>query len=176
LQDLEIRKYPAYLLDHIKMTTISGVRETSAHKKKDSFWVVPTVGFLITIALTLLIYPNLPQDIIVYFKTFERYGGPVLPPYNIGQALIFFFSISGMWGLVAASLRYVFRHPVKKVVEDVMGSFFAFILSAYYAGTITGRKLILLFIVGLIAVIAINVIASVATSYAKKGRQGPIRS
>lgn len=162
------------------MTAASGVRETSAHKKKDSFWIVPTVGFLITIALTVIIYPNLPQDIIVYFKTFERYGGPVLPPYNIGQALIFFFSISGMWGLVAASLRYVFRHPVKKVVEDVMGSFFAFfiafILSAYYAGTITGRKLILLFIVGLIAVIAINVIASVATSYAKKGRQGPIRS
>lgn len=162
------------------MTAASGARETSAHKKKDSFWIVPTVGFLITIALTVIIYPNLPQDIIVYFKTFERYGGPVLPPYNIGQALIFFFSISGMWGLVAASLRYVFRHPVKKVVEDVMGSFFAFfiafILSAYYAGTITGRKLILLFIIGLVVVIAINVIASVATSYAKKGRQGPIRS
>jgi len=161
------------------MTTISA-RETSAHKKRDSFWVVPTVGFLITVALTLLIYSDLPQDIIVYFKTFERYGGLVLPPYNIGQALIFFFSISGMWGLVAASLRYVFRHPAKKVVEDVMGGFFAFflafILSAYYSGIITGRKLILIFIVGLIAVIAINVIASVATSYAKKRRQGPIRS
>ena len=156
------------------MTATFSEREKPARKRKDAFWIVPTVGFLITIALTLLIYPNLPEDIIVYFKTFERDGRPVLPPYNIGQALIFFFSISGMWGLVAASVRYVFRQPAKKVVEDVMGSFFAFflslILSAYYAGTITGRKLILLFIIGLVVVIAVNVIASVATSSLKKER------
>ncbi len=137
------------------------VRETV---RPDFFWVVPLGGIFIIFGLTFAVYPDVFQRIWNYMRLLAVNGRPLLPPYTLGQVIMFFFNVAGVWGLVSAGLRFVFRHPARKAVGDVAGAFFAFflayILSLYYGGSIAGISLISLAIVGLGVVIVVNAIGS----------------
>ena len=133
-------------------------------QRADIFWVVPLGGLFIIFGLTLAVYPDVFQRTWSYFRLLAVNGRPLLPPYSLGQVIMFFFNVAGVWGLVSAGLRFVFGHPASKAVGDVMGGFFAFflayILSLYYRGEIAGISLIPLAVVGLGIVIVVNAIAS----------------
>jgi hypothetical protein len=130
----------------------------------DFFWIVPLGGFFIIVGLTLAQYPDIFQLISNYFRTLTETNRAVMPPLRLGQAIVFFFLVSGGWGLVAAALRFVFGHSPAKAVGDIMGSFFAFLiaflLNQYYQGTVSALSLIPLLIVGLGVVVIINAVAS----------------
>jgi hypothetical protein len=85
------------------------------------------------------------------------YGHPVLPVYGLGQIVIYFLTISGIWGLVAAALRFAFTNSLSRPMRDIVGALFALYIassfSQFYARTITGWGLVLAFIVGLAIVI-----------------------
>jgi hypothetical protein len=130
----------------------------------DFFWIVPLGGLFIIVGLTLAQYPDIFQLINNYARTLSDTNRPVMPPLRLGEAITFFFLVSGVWGLVAAGLRFVFGHTPVKAVGDIMGSFFAFLIAylvfQYYHGTIRATSFIPLLIVGLGVVIIANAVAS----------------
>lgn len=138
--------------------------ESNRVRAPDFFWIVPLGGFFIIVGLTLAQYPDVFQLIGNYFRTLTESNTFVRPPLRLGEATVFFFLVSGGWGLVAAALRFVFGHAPAKAVGDVMGSFFAFLVAflvnQYYHGAVSAASLIPLLIVGLGVVVIVNAIAS----------------
>ncbi|MDA4124081.1 MAG: zinc ribbon domain-containing protein [Thaumarchaeota archaeon] len=127
----------------------------------DGWWgAVSAFGFLIIIGLTISQYPNAFTLMNRYFIGWGTVGYPFLPGYALGQVVIYFFTLCGIWGLVSAGLRFAFTNSISRPMRSVVGALFAFyiasVFSQYYAGTIAGSALVLTFFVGLGVVIVAN--------------------
>ncbi len=127
----------------------------------DGWWgAVNAFGFLLIIGLTISQYPNVFTLISRYFESWGTLGYPVLPGHALGQVVIYFFTVSGVWGLVSAGLRFAFTNSLSRPMRGIVGALFALYIanafSQFYAGTIRGTALALTFFVGLGVVIIAN--------------------
>ena len=138
--------------------------ETERMRRPDFYWVVPLGGFLIIVGLTLSQYPDIFSMVGDYFRVLSETGKASMPPLRLGEAIIFFFTVAGAWGLFAAALRFVFGHSGSRAVGDIMGSFFAFLIAypvySYYHAGLSAAAILPLIIVGLGVVVIVNAIAS----------------
>ena len=128
------------------------------YRRRGDWWgLVAAAGFLVVFGLTFATYPDLFGRIGSYLESFAAYGHPVLPSYNLGQVLIYFFNLCGIWGLIAATLRFVVTNSAARSARDGVGAIFAFytanILTQFYAGAFGGWGLVGMWLVGLFAVI-----------------------
>jgi len=65
----------------------------------DAAWgAVIGVGYLIIIGLTVLRYPDVFTLVFRYLGSWGTYGRPVLPPYVLGQAMIFLLTAGASGG------------------------------------------------------------------------------
>jgi len=127
----------------------------------DAAWgAVRAVGFLIIIGLTIVLYPDVFVLLFRYLESWGTYGYPVLPPYALGQVIIFLFTASGVWGLVSSGLRLGLssrlRRPMRDIVSAVFALYVAYTLSQFYGRTIRGAEFVLAFFVGLAVMVIIN--------------------
>jgi hypothetical protein len=134
-------------------------------RERDGWWgAVRAFGFLIVIGLMISQYPNVFSLIGAYFKSWGAHGYPILPGHDLGQALIFLLTASGVWGLVSASLRFAFTDSLRRPMREVVGALFALYVASsftrYYAGAIRGTGLVLAFFVGLAVVVIANAVIS----------------
>jgi hypothetical protein len=130
-------------------------------RERNGWWgAVSALGFLLIIGLTISQYPDVFARVDAYFDSWGVYGHPVLPAYGLGQIVIYFLTISGIWGLVAAALRFAFTNSFSRPIRDIVGALFALYVassfSQFYARTITESGLVLAFIVGLAKVVVAN--------------------
>lgn len=125
-----------------------------------AFGAIRGVGFLIVIGLTIFMYPDVFTLVIRYLSSWGVYGHPVLPPYALGQPIVFLFSAAGVWGLVSAGLRLAFTSRLARSFREVVGAMFslyiAFIFTEFYGRAVRGAGLVLLFFLGLAAVVLVN--------------------
>jgi hypothetical protein len=135
---------------------------------------VSAFGFLLIVGLTISQYPDVFARMDAYFDSWGVYGHPVLPAYGLGQIVIYFLTISGIWGLVVAALRLAFTNSFSRPMRDIVGALFALYVassfSQFYARTFTGSGLVIAFFVGL----AIVIIADVAIGIFLPTRQRPV--
>lgn len=119
--------------------------------------MITFAGFLVIVALTISAYPDVFTRIINYLESFGRYGYPVLPSYNVGQVMIYFLNLSGIWGLIAAALRFFLTGYRSRAARDGVGALFSLytanLLTQFYAGAFRGSGLVGLWVVGLVVVI-----------------------
>jgi hypothetical protein len=118
------------------------------------------LGFLLIIGLTISRYPDVFARTVTYFDSWGVYGHPGLPARGLGQVVIYFLTICGIWGVVVAALRFAFTNSLTRPMRDMVGALFALYVASsffqFYAGTITGSGLVLAFFVGLAIVIIAN--------------------
>ena len=141
-------------------------RHERRRRPEDDWWgVVTAAGFFVIIGLTIFAYPDVFSRIIDYLESFATYGHPVLPPYSLGEVIIYFFYLSGIWGLIAAGLRFALTNRITKPTQDVVGALFALYIgnsfSMFYAGAYGGWGLLGTLILGL----AVVIIASALIGY-----------
>jgi len=126
---------------------------------RDNDWwgIVTAVGFFVIILLTIAAYPDVFSKIVKYLESFGTYGHPVLPSYGLGQIMIYFFNLSGIWGLISAALRFFLTGSASRATRDGVGAIFALytasILTRFYAGSFNGWGLVSMWVVGLVIVI-----------------------
>jgi len=127
----------------------------------DAAWgAVRAVGFLVILGLTVAWYPDVFILFFRYLASWGAYGYPVLPPYALGQVIIFLFTAGGVWGLVSSGLRLAFtsrfRRPMRDIVGAVFSLYVAYLFTQFYDRTIRGAELVFAFFVGLAAVVLVN--------------------
>jgi len=140
-------------------------RQRHEWEPADAAWgVVRAVGFLMIVGLTIAWYPDVFVLFFRYLGSWGTYGYPVLPPYALGQVIIFLFTASGVWGLASSALRLAFssrlRRPVRNIVGAVFSLYVAYIFTQFYARTIRGAGLVLAFFVGLAAMVLANALVT----------------
>jgi len=115
---------------------------------------------LIILATTYLMHPVPLSVVIDYFKSMEVHRAFIKPPLILLDLVIFFFNAVGVWQLVLSGLRIVFRHSVRRALEDVTGAFFsffiAFLLTNYAIDVFTWQTALGYFIIGIGALVIIN--------------------
>ncbi|HXW95637.1 MAG TPA: zinc ribbon domain-containing protein [Nitrososphaerales archaeon] len=131
----------------------------------DAAWgAISGVGYLIIIGLMIFWYPDVFTLLVKYLESWGTYGHPVLPGHALGQAIIFLFTASGVWGVLSSGGRLALTSRVVRPLRGVVGGLFslyvAFILSSFYAKSINGAGLVLAFFVGLAAMIVTNALIS----------------
>ena len=131
----------------------------------DAAWgAVRAVGFLIIIGLTIAWYPDVFVLFFRYLGSWGTHGYPVLPPFALGQVIVFLFTASGVWGLASSAMRLVFssrlRRPVRNIVGAVFSLYVAYIFTQFYARAIRGAGLVLAFFVGLAAMVLANALVT----------------
>ncbi|MGD0478349.1 MAG: zinc ribbon domain-containing protein [Nitrososphaerales archaeon] len=131
-------------------------------RERNGRWGALSVfGFLLIIGLTISRYPDVFAKMDTYFDSWGMYGHPVLPAQGLGQIVIYFLTVCGIWGLIAAALRFAFTNSLSRPMRDMVGALFALYVadsfSQFYAHTITGSDLVLAFFVGLAMVIIADV-------------------
>ena len=118
-------------------------------------------------ALTWLVYPNLFSILVDYFRSFEVHGGPVMPPYALGQPIMFLLDGIGIWGIVIGGLRFALMHFPRKAVGNIMNGIFwlavSYLLSEFYRGQIDWSTLIAAAIIALGILVIVGMILRVAT-------------
>ncbi len=124
---------------------------------------VSFAGFLIVLGLTISSYPDLFARIASYFREFGIYGGPVLPPDSLGQPLMYFLNLSGIWGIVFGAIRLAVGHSPREAIGNITWGLFAFylayILSQFYSRAFSGSSLVLLAIFGGALFLIVNAVA-----------------
>jgi hypothetical protein len=139
-------------------------RRREWRRERGAGWwgAVSAFGFLIIIGLTISQYPNVFVLSGNYFASLSAYGYPILPGYALGQVIIYFLTVCGVWGLVSNGLRFAFTNSISRPIRGVVGALFALYLansfSQYYARIIGGSGLVLNFFVGLAVVIIVNAV------------------
>jgi hypothetical protein len=128
------------------------------YTRENDWWgLVTAFGFLVVIGLTIVAYPDVFSRITRYLESFATYGHPVLPSYNLGQVLIYLFNLSGLWGIIAAVLRFFVTGSASKAARDGAGAIFSLytanILTQFYGGFFNGWGLVGMWIVGLVILI-----------------------
>ena len=150
----------------VQPTVVSYVRPPP-RSEFDILGAISAGGVLIILALTWLVYPNLFNIVIDYFRSFGTYGRPVMPPYTLGQPIMFFLDAIGIWGIVIGGLRLALMHFPRKAVGDIMTGVFwlilSYLLSEFYRGHIHGTTLIPVAIIALGVLVIIGMILRVAT-------------
>lgn len=131
----------------------------------DAAWgAVRAVGFLVIIGLTIAYYPDVLVLLFRYLESWGSYGYPVLPPRALGEVIIFLFTAGGVWGMGSAGARLALSSRLRETMRDAVGGAFslyvAFIFTQFYAGTTRGAGLVLLFFLGLAAMVLVNAIIS----------------
>jgi hypothetical protein len=125
---------------------------------KDPLETISTGVFFILVAFTWFNYPQLPPNILAYFKSFEYYGHPVMLPPNIYEPIIFFCTAFGVWLLILFALRIIFKQNLRAAVGNAAsGVFFLYLthLLRQYSLGLLDEALILPFMVVAIGVLAI---------------------
>jgi hypothetical protein len=127
----------------------------------DPVWgAVRAMGFLVVIGLTISRYPDVFLLLFRYMESWGTYGYPVLPPYALGQAIIFLFTASGVWGLISAGLMLGLssrlRRPMRDIVSALFSLYLAYAFTLFYAKTIVGVELVLAFFLGLAVMVIVN--------------------
>jgi hypothetical protein len=127
----------------------------------DAAWgAIIGVGYLIIIGMTIFYYPDVFTLLTKYFEGWGTHGQPVLPPYALGQVLIFLFTAGGVWGVVSSGLRLGFttrfERPLRGIVSALFSLYVAFTLNRFYARAFSGAGLVFAFFVGLAVVILVN--------------------
>ena len=135
-----------------------GWRHERRHAPRDDWWgAVSAIGFFVIIGITIFTFPDVFSRIADYLASFATYGHPVLPPYSLGEVIIYFFSLSGIWGLIAAGLRFALTNRITKPTQDVVGALFALYIAnsfkMFYAGAYDGWGLLGTLVLGLVVVI-----------------------
>ncbi|HUK79474.1 MAG TPA: zinc ribbon domain-containing protein [Nitrososphaerales archaeon] len=153
-------------------------RERREWEPLDAAWgAIVAVGFLIIIGLTIFEYPDVFTLVIRYLSSWGSYGHPILPPYALGQVIIFLFASSGVWGVVSSGLRLAFTRrvarPLRGLLSGAFSLYFAFIFSGFYARAINGAGLVLVFFVGLAVAMLLNVLILHYVPRRKASGQGP---
>jgi len=131
----------------------------------DALWgAISGIGYLIIIGLTFFSYPSVLTLAIKYLESWGTYGHPVLPPYALGQAIIYLSTACGVWGIISSGFRLAFTSRFARSVRGVVGGLFslyvAFILNRFYARAFSGAALVLAFFVGLAIVVLVNAMVS----------------
>jgi len=132
--------------------------DRNQYRRENDWWgLVTALGFFVVIGLTIAAYPDVFSRVVKYLESFATYGHPVLPSYNLGQVLIYLFNLSGIWGIIAAALRFVLTGSASRAARDGVGAIFslytASILTRFYGGFFNGWGLVGMCIVGLIILI-----------------------
>jgi len=127
----------------------------------DPVWgAVRAVGFLVVIGLTIARYPDVFLLLFRYIESWGTYGFPVLPPYALGQVIVFLSAASGAWGLLSSGLALGLssrlRRPMRNVVSALFSLYLATILTMFYDKTFRGVELVLAFFLGLAAMVVVN--------------------
>ncbi|MEM3403001.1 MAG: hypothetical protein QXJ17_00405 [Nitrososphaeria archaeon] len=128
-------------------------------RKYDPLGTVSFGVFVIVLAIIWYNNPNLPNQFVNYFKSFEIYGKPVVPPPQILNYAATFSLYYGTWLIVLGALRISLRIGVFHTPSNIAEGVFLVILHYYILDTIrTGADfltLVAFFIVGLgVAIIA----------------------
>lgn len=130
-------------------------------REKDGWWgAVTAFGFLIILGLTISRYPDVFTLLGVYLQSWGTHGYPILPGFALGQVIIFLLVAGGVWGLVAACLRFGFTDSFARPMRNIVGALFSLYLASeftrFYAGEIRGSGLAIAFFVGLAVVVIAN--------------------
>lgn len=133
------------------------------HRRENDWWgLVTAIGFFVIIGLTIAAYPDVFSRVIRYLESFGTYGHPVLPPYYLGQVIIYLLNLSGIWGIIAAALRFVLIGSASRAARDGVGAIFslytASILTRFYEGFFNGWGLLGMWIVGMVILIIADVL------------------
>ena len=116
-------------------------------------------GFFIVIGLTLQAFPDIVSRGSSLADIFAN--GQFNIPYRIGQPIIFFLTLAGIWGVAAGGLRAIFTQFKRNAIGDVIWGFFAIFVAAlfrwYYGGIIGIADFGPLIVIGLGLVIVANV-------------------
>ncbi len=147
-------------------------RRRRPRDRYDPVWgIVSFIGFLVILGLTFLAFPNLISRIASYFEELARLGRPVLPSYNLGEPLIYFLNISGIWGIIFGALGMGFGRGLRRSVDSIISGayslYLAQLFSQFYSRAIAGETLVLDAIVGL----GLVIIAQIAIWAAFRFRQ-----
>ena len=115
---------------------------------------------LLILGTTYLMHP-VPFSVVTdYFKSVEAHRAFIKPPLILLDLVIFFFNAVGVWQLVLSGLRIVFRHSVRRALEDVAGAIFsffiAFLLTNYALDFFTWQTTLGYFIMGIGVLVIIN--------------------
>jgi hypothetical protein len=136
-------------------------RRRRREREPGDWWgAINGIGFLVIILLTISQYPDVFVLLSRYFQSWGTYGYPVLPGRQLGQVIVYLLTVSGIWGLVSAALRFAFTNSLSRPARDIVGALFALYMAnsftQFYAGTIHGTGLVVAFFIGLIAVVIAN--------------------
>lgn len=139
----------------------SRVYRRERRRRRGDWWgAVTALGFIVIIGATIINYPDVFTRIIDYFASFGVYGHPVLPSYSLGQVIVYFFLVAGIWGIVAAGLRFAFTGAMSNAAQDAVGGIFALyisnVFSQFYSHSYGGWGLVGLLAAGLVVVIVAN--------------------
>ncbi len=76
--------------------------------------------------------------------------------------MIYFLNLSGIWGLIAAVLRFLLTGSGARAARDGVGALFSLytadLLAQFYSGAFRGSDLVELWFVGLFAVIIASIL------------------
>ncbi len=142
-------------------------RERYVHWKRRSYdnvlWgLISIAGFLIVLGLTISAYPDLFSRVVSYLMEFGTYAKPVLPPYSLGQPLMHFLNLSGIWGVVFGAIRLAVGHSPREAIGNITWSPFAFylayMLSQFFNQAFRGSPLVLFAIFGAVVFMIVNAI------------------
>ena len=141
-------------------------RSGSDWREPTDWWgLVTAAGFLVIILFTFARYPDVFSRIGAYLESWGTFGHPVLPPYSLGEVLIYFINACGVWGLLAATLRFVLTSQVSRSARDGVGALFSLytagILGQFYVHSLGGWGLVGMWIVGLVAVIIADALITI---------------
>ncbi len=140
-------------------------RDRLDREPTDAVWgAISAVGVLVILALTIVRYPDVFTLVVRYLESWQAFNRPVLPPYALGQVVVFFFAACGIWGVVAAGSRLALTGRLRQPLRDFGGALFslyvAFAFSQFYARTLNGVELVLAFLMGLAALVIANALIS----------------
>jgi len=140
---------------------MSGYKERGRRhaRKYDPLGTVSFGVFIVVLAIIWFNNPDLPNQFISYFKSFEVYGRPVAPPAQILYYAATFSLYYGVWLIVLGALRISLKIGVWNTPSNIAEGVFLIVLHYYILDSIrTGADfltLVAFFIVGLgVAIIA----------------------
>jgi hypothetical protein len=132
-------------------------------RNSSGIWgVLSFLGFLVIIGLTFSTYPNVIDRIASYFSELATLGRLVLPPANLGQPLIYFLNLSGIWQIILGALRLASARNARGAISDVVSGAYALYLahlfSEFYGRIIAGHSLVFYGLLGLAGVIIVDIV------------------
>ena len=105
---------------------------------------------------------NLASQIVDYFKSFETYGRPVLPPVHLLSPVAEFALYFGVWLIILAALRIGLRICVWSAPGDLAGGIFLFVNYMILDFTQNGKSIAMLLPIGLIGLGVVVMVGGIA--------------